>query len=290
MVAAEAMQTRCFPPALAMRPIVFVNTLIAVALGGCVSFNVEKIDAGGPARLDLANRRIVDLTHAFGPDTVYWPTDRQGFELDVVAKGETAGGYWYEANRICTAEHGGTHMDAPIHFAAGQPDAAQVPVTAGIGPLVRVDVSAAAARDADYRLSVDDLRRWEKSYGRIPPGAIVVMYSGWAARWPDRRRYMGTDVAGDTANLRFPGFGEAAARFLVEERDVKAIGVDTASIDYGASTDFIVHRVVNGAGKPGFENLANLDQVPPVGATIIALPMKITDGSGGPLRAIAILP
>jgi kynurenine formamidase len=163
-------------------------------------------------------------------------------------------------------------------------------VTAGIGPLVRVDVSAAAARDADYRLSPDDLKAWEASNGRMPSGAIVVMYSGWGTRWPDAKRYLGTDKAGDTANLHFPGFSKEAAEWLLGERDIKAIGVDTPSIDHGPSQDFIVHRIINAADKPAFENLANLDRVPPRGATLIALPMKIEGGSGGPLRAIALLP
>jgi kynurenine formamidase len=179
-------------------------------------------------------------------------------------------GYWYEANNYWAAEHGGTHMDAPVHFARGGATADQVPVTAGIGPLVRVDVSAQAARDADYRLTRADLEAWEKANGRIPKGAIVVMYSGWGSRWPDAKRYLGTDVAGDVANLHFPSFSQEAAEFLVRERDINGIGVDTASIDYGPSTDFIVHRVINGAGKPGFENLAHLDRVPAKGATLIA--------------------
>jgi len=176
------------------------------------------------------------------------------------------------------------------HFAHGGATTDKVPVTAGIGPLVRVDVSAQAARDVDYRLSPDDLKAWEATNGRIPPGAIVVMYSGWGTRWPDAKRYLGTDKAGDTANLHFPGFSKEAAEWLVGERDIKAIGVDTPSIDHGPSQDFIVHRIINGANKPGFENLANLDRVPPKGATMIALPMKIEGGSGGPLRAIALLP
>jgi len=237
----------------------------------------------------LAAAETVDLTYSYGPETVYWPTDTHGFELSIVSRGETEGGYWYEANRMCTAEHGGTHMDAPIHFAEGMATAAEVPVSAGIGPLVRVDVSAAAAINPDYRLSVADLEAWERSYGAIPEGAIVVMFSGWGARWPDRKRYLGDDTPGDASNLHFPGFSAEATRFLVERRDIAAIGVDTASIDYGASQDFIVHRILNGADKPGFENLANLDRVPPTGAVLVALPMKIEDGSGGPLRAIAIV-
>ena len=239
--------------------------------------------------VDIDPAKVVDLTYPFGAETIYWPTAKR-FALETVQEGDTPGGYWYEANNYAAAEHGGTHMDAPVHFARGGATADQVPATAGIGPLVRVDVSAQAAKDADYRLSRADLAAWEQAHGRIPKGAIVVMYSGWGARWPDKKRYLGTDVAGDVANLHFPGFSREAAEFLVRERDINGIGVDTPSIDYGPSTDFIVHRVINGAGKPGFENVAHLDKVPASGATLVALPMPIAGGSGGPTRAIAILP
>lgn len=239
--------------------------------------------------IEIDPAKVVDLTYPFGAETIYWPTAKR-FALETVQEGDTPGGYWYEANNYAAAEHGGTHMDAPVHFARGGATADQVPATAGIGPLVRVDVSAQAATDADYRLSRADLAAWEQAHGRIPTGAIVVMYSGWGARWPDKKRYLGTDVAGDVANLHFPGFSREAAEFLVRERDINGIGVDTPSIDYGPSTDFIVHRVINGAGKPGFENVAHLDKVPASGATLVALPMPIAGGSGGPTRAIAILP
>lgn len=241
------------------------------------------------AAFDLDESKIVDLSYSFGADTIYWPTAK-GFTLEVVAHGPTPAGYWYEANNLCAAEHGGTHMDAPSHFAEGKATAEAVPLGAGIGPLVVVDVRQAASKNADYRLTVGDLTEWEAQHGRIPRGATVVMFSGWGSRWPDRKRYLGTDVPGDTANLHFPGFSKEAAELLVEQREIDAIGVDTPSIDYGPSRDFIVHRIINGAGKPGFENLANLDRVPPSGATLIALPMKIAGGSGGPLRAIAVLP
>ena len=233
--------------------------------------------------------KLIDLTYTFDASTVYWPT-AHGFQLEVVSHGRAPGGYFYAANNFCTAEHGGTHMDAPIHFGEGKATADQVAVGAGIGPIVRVDVSDKVATDPDYRLSVDDLRAWEARYGRIPDGAIVIMYSGWGTRWPDRKRYLGTDQPNDTAHLRFPGFSKEAAQFLVTERVIDAIGVDTASMDYGRSQDFIVHQIINGANKPGFENLANVDRLPPVGATLIALPMKIGGGSGGPLRAVALLP
>jgi kynurenine formamidase len=238
--------------------------------------------------LEIDPAKVVDLSYGFGPETVYWPTAKH-FTLEVVSKGES-GGHWYEANNFCAAEHGGTHMDSPIHFARNGATTDRVPVTAGIGPLVKVDVRAQAAADPDYRLATADLLAWEAAHGRIPQAAIVVMDSGWEARWPDAKRYLGTDVPGDTAHLHFPGFSKEAAEFLVRERDINAIGVDTPSIDYGPSQDFIVHQIINGAGKPGFENLADLDRVPASGATLIALPMKIEGGSGGPLRAIALLP
>jgi len=237
----------------------------------------------------LDESKVVDLSYGFGKETIYWPTEK-GFELTVKSHARTEAGYFYAANSFCTAEHGGTHMDAPIHFAEGKPTVDQLPVGAGIGPLVRVDVTGAAEKDADYRLAVDDLKRWESEHGRIPKGAIVVMYSGWGKRWPDRKRYLGTDVPGDVGNLHFPGFSKEAAEFLVREREIDAIGVDTPSIDHGPSKDFIVHQVVNGAGKPGFENLANVDRIPAAGATLIALPLKIEGGSGAPMRAIAVLP
>ena len=188
------------------------------------------------------------------------------------------------------AEHGGTHMDAPIHFARGKRTSDAVPLASCIGPAVVIDVRPQAAADRDYRLSVDDIQRWEKDNGRIPAGAIVIMNSGWGAFWGNKLSYLGTDKPGDVANLHFPGFSKEAAEFLVKQRDIAAIGVDTASIDYGPSTDFMVHRIINGADKPGFENLANLDRLPASGATLIALPMKITGGSGGPARIIAVLP
>ena len=241
------------------------------------------------AAAPIDESKIVDLTYAFGPDTIYWPT-AESFSLTQVSHGKTPGGYFYAANNICMAEHGGTHMDAPIHFAEGNQTADQVPVGAGIGPAVVVDVRAKAAADRDYRLQVADLTEWEAAHGRIPAGAIVILFSGWGSRWGDKLRYLGTDKPGDVQNLHFPGFSKDAAEFLVREREIDAIAVDTASIDHGPSQDFIVHRIINGANKPAFENLANVDRLPAVGTTLIALPMKIAGGSGGPTRVIALLP
>jgi kynurenine formamidase len=238
---------------------------------------------------EIDESKVIDLTYSFDEHTIYWPTAKP-FQLEVVSAQKTAAGYWYAANNICLAEHGGTHMDAPIHFAEGKRAADEVPVQQLIGPAVVIDVRTQATKDADYRVTVADLEAWEKQHGRIPTGAIVLMLSGWGARWPDKKRYLGTDQPGDVANLHFPGFSREAAEFLVSQRDIDAIGVDAPSIDYGQSKDFIVHQVINGANKPGLENVANLEKLPATSATLIALPMKIAKGSGGPVRIIGILP
>ncbi len=233
--------------------------------------------------------KVIDLSYGFGSDTIYWPT-AEAFRLEPVAHGRTPQGYWYAANNISMAEHGGTHMDAPIHFAEHGLTADAVPLQAGIGPAAVIDVRAQSAADRDYRLTVADITSWERRNGRLPVGAIVVMWSGWGTFWPNKLSYLGTEQKGDVAHLHFPGFSKEAAEFLVKEREIAAIGIDTASIDYGQSTDFPVHQVINGTGKPAFENLANVERLPATGATLVALPMKITGGSGAPARIIAILP
>jgi len=237
----------------------------------------------------LGKARVVDLTHPFDDQTIYWPTAPTRFELKRLSFGPTPGGYFYAANSFCTSEHGGTHLDAPIHFDKDGKTVDQIPLRQLIAPAVVIDVSAKADADPDYRLSTDDLRSWEKAHGSIPSGAIVLLRTGWGKRWPDRKRYLGDDTPGDASKLHFPSFGKESAEYLVHQRHVGALGVDTASIDHGPSKDFIVHQIASGAGVPGLENVANLDQVPAVGAWIIALPMKIGGGSGGPLRVAALV-
>jgi kynurenine formamidase len=243
---------------------------------------------GGP--ISLGAHRTVDLTHAFNERTLYWPTATSGFTLDRQSFGTTPGGWFYASNAFCAPEHGGTHLDAPIHFFEGRQTADQVPLDRLVAPAVVIDVRDRAAQDPDYRLTVADVEDWERRHGRIAPGTIVLLNTGWSARWPDRRAYFGDDTPGDASRLHFPSYGEEAARLLVRERGVAALGVDAASIDYGQSADFRVHRVAAEGNVPGVENLTNLHQLPPRGALVIALPMKIEGGSGGPLRAIALLP
>ena len=231
---------------------------------------------------------IVDLTHAYDDNTVYWPSAEGKFEKKQLALGQTEGGWFYSSFAISTPEHGGTHMDAPFHFHMRGEKVDEVNLHRLVGPVFVIDVSDKARRNPDYRLQVKDIRKFEKKHGKIEPGAIVLMRTDWSKHWPDRKKYLGDDRPGKTDDLHFPSFGEGAARELIKERKVKMIGVDTASIDYGPSTDFIVHRIAGEANVPGLENLTNLDKLPPTGAILIALPMKIGGGSGAPVRVIAL--
>lgn len=237
----------------------------------------------------LEEHKIVDLTHALDESTIAWPTTRP-FHREQTAWGVTSAGYWYASGDFVTSEHAGTHIDAPVHFAQGQASVDNIALDRLIGPAVVVDVRAACAQHADYRLSVEDLHSWELRHGPIPDGAIVIMYTGWDRFWPDASKYLGSTTPRDATTLHFPGFSPEAAEFLVRERRVDGIGIDTASIDHGPSQEFTVHQVINGAGKYGLENIAYLDRLPASGATLIALPMKIKGGSGGPVRIVAILP
>ncbi|MEM9555937.1 MAG: cyclase family protein [Acidobacteriota bacterium] len=234
---------------------------------------------------------FVDLTHSYDEDTIYWPTE-DGFVFQKGFDGVTEKGYYYAANSFCSAEHGGTHLDAPIHFAAGKQTADEIPLERLIGPAVVVDVRAAAAANADHQVSVEDLTRHEAAHGRIADGSIVLIDTGFSRFWPDRTRYMGTDERGAeaVAKLHFPGLHPDAARWLVEERTIHAIGLDTPSIDFGQSTHFRSHQILFEADIPAFENVAHLDRMPPTGALVIALPMKIRAGSGGPLRIVGVVP
>ena len=248
----------------------------ALALGGC---------AAAPA---IDESKVVDLTYPFNDQTVYWPTAEK-FGLTKVAWGMNESGWWYASNDYCASEHGGTHMDAPIHFAAGGWTTAEVPVNRLIGPARVIDIREQCQRDRNYLVSVQDIERYERRYGPIAPGDVVLIRTGFGRFYPELKRYLGSDVRGKAEGLSFPGISQDAARALVE-RKVDAVGLDTASLDHGPSKDFRAHRVLLGANIPGLENVANLDRLPPKGATIVALPMKIDGGTGGPCRIIAILP
>jgi kynurenine formamidase len=234
--------------------------------------------------------RIVDLTHSFGSDTIVWPTE-QDFRLIVQHAEDTPGGYYYASNRLEMSEHGGTHIDAPIHFSRGKQTLDQIPLEHMIGTGVRIDITEQCARDRNYRVAISDFERWEAVHGRIQDQAIVLLHTGYARFWPVRKDYMGTDLRGQEGvrELHFPGLHPEAAAWLVHERRVKAVGIDTASIDFGQSTQFETHVMLLSQNVPVFENLSNLHDLPPRDFDVIALPMKIAGGTGGPLRIIAVV-
>jgi kynurenine formamidase len=244
---------------------------------------------GHAQRIDLETATLVDLTHAYNAQTIYWPTEKAAFKLEPRSVGQTPGGYFYAAFAFCMPEHGGTHLDAPYHFGERQDTTDAIPLRRLIAPAVVIDVSKAALKDRDYRATPDDVLGFEKAQGRIAAGTIVLLRTGWSRHWPDRLAYLGDNTPGDASKLRFPGYGEEAARLLVEERQVAVLGIDTASIDYGRSTDYLVHRLAASRNVPGLENLTNLDRLPARGATVVALPMKIEGGSGGPVRVVAMI-
>jgi kynurenine formamidase len=274
-----------------MRAPVVVVVAVVAGLAGLGAGQIDELGARqADDAVDLAEARLVDLSHSFNERTIYWPT-AQKFKLTEVADGETEGGWHYSANNFEGAEHGGTHLDAPIHFSANGNTADKVPLRKVVGPAVTVDVRAKASADADYLVGVADLEAFEAANGRIARDTIVLLRTGWSSRWPDARRYLGTAERGQGAvpKLHFPGLSEEAAKWLVEQRRIRAVGIDTASIDRGQSTDFRAHRVLAAAQVPVFENVTNLNRVPAEGFHVIALPMKIEGGSGGPLRTIAVV-
>ncbi|HKO29528.1 MAG TPA: cyclase family protein [Nitrospiraceae bacterium] len=241
--------------------------------------------------LDWKKSRFVDLTHSFGADTIVWPTE-QDFRLVLQQAGDTPGGYYYASNRLEMAEHGGTHIDAPIHFSKGGQTLDQIPIERLVGAGVRIDVVAQCARDRDYLVTIQDFEQWEAKHGRIPTGAIVLVDTGFARYWPSRQQYLGTELRGPEGvrALHFPGLYPTAATWLVRERQIKAVGIDTASIDYGQSTTFETHVALLSRNVPVLENLGDLRDLPVRGFDVIAMPMKIAGGTGGPLRVIAVLP
>jgi kynurenine formamidase len=227
--------------------------------------------------------RVVDMTYALNDKLPAWPGDDRTFEAKVNATAEKDG---YFTRSVWMLEHYATHMDAPAHFPPGKATIDQIPVQHFFGPAVVIDVRDEAAKNADYRLTATRVEKWEAQHGRIQPGSMVLLRTGWASRWPDQARYRNMDAKGV---MHFPGFSVASAK-LVMERGAVGLGIDTLSVDYGESKDFEVHRVDLPAELFNLENLANLEQLPESGAFLIAAPIKLEGGSGGAVRVFALLP
>ncbi|HET8677094.1 MAG TPA: cyclase family protein [Blastocatellia bacterium] len=269
-------------------------TLLMLALMACSLFTVSCATqtAKQNARQDgFPEGQWIDLSHDLSSETIYWPT-AEPFKRETVAEGFTEKGYYYSAYSFCAAEHGGTHIDAPVHFARGRNTVDAIPLSQLIAPAIKIDVSSKASANRDYQINVEDFAAWESANGRIPDGSIVLFETGFGQFWPDRIKYLGTDKRGPAgvAELHFPGLHPDGARWLVENRKISAVGLDTASIDYGQTQTFDSHVILMTNNIPAFENVANLGQVPKSGARVVALPIKIKGGSGGPLRIVAFIP
>jgi len=256
-----------------------------IAIGASACSPTDEAPADTLATLFADGMTVVDLTHAVSADAPYWPgPDRSPFRHDTLSA-HADGAPSMAA--YSAPEHFGTHFDAPVHGGMGLASVDRVPTSELFGPAIVIDVTASAASDEDYAVTADDLRAWESEHGPIPSGAIVLMRSGWAARWEQGDPYYNR---GEDGRLHFPGFGEDAARFLVEERDVAGIGVDTGSVDPGNARGFPAHGIVNGSGRYHLENLADLGSLPEAGAYLIVAPIKIEGGSGGQVRVFAVVP
>lgn len=234
----------------------------------------------GISQVRLPAWRVVDLTHALHPEIPVWPGNPL-FELRNLARHFQG----YYANAFSCAEHTGTHVDAPIHFVEGRRSMHEVPIGQLVGEACVIDVRHEVTRNQDYLVTVSDIRDFENRYGRIPPGSFVIARTGWEERWSDPKRYVNMDEQGV---MHFPGFGADAAKLLLE-RNIAGVGIDTLSIDFGPSKDFVAHKILLGANKIAIENLANLKELPPRGATIIVGALKIQDGSGAPARVMALV-
>jgi kynurenine formamidase len=274
-----------------MKTKITIIALICLVLYSCKNQSTQSATPTEIIVNPLLTGKIIDLTHDFSEETVYWVTAKE-FNLEEVAKGPTPQGFYYSANNFSGAEHGGTHIDAPIHFAENRQSVNEIPLEKLIGNAIKIDVKENALEDRDYLISIEDFKNWETSQNmQIPDGSIVLLETGYSKFYPDKITYLGTDQRGPDAIklLSFPGLSPEAAQWLVDERNINAIGLDTPSIDYGQSTSFESHVILLSKNIPAFENLTNLDQLPSKDFQVIALPMKIKDGSGGPLRIVAIV-
>ena len=236
--------------------------------------------------LQQGRMKIVDLTYALDDHSPFWPEGSSSSPFHATAAATYArDGYFLRTLQL--PEHFGTHMDAPLHFDPKGKSLDEIPVQDFLLEAAVVDTRAAVRTNPDYRLTAQDLEKWEKTHGSLPRGGVVLMFTGWGSRWPSQQRYMNQDAKG---MMHFPGFSLAAAHYLIDHSHPKAIAIDTPSVDYGPSQNFEVHQLTMHAGLFHLENLANLEQLPATGAVIIALPMKLRGGSGGPTRVVALLP
>ncbi len=259
---------------------VFIPLFTCIALS-CIT---SDISAGILEKVMDGKASIIDLTYPLNEKNAHWPVGAyEPFKYEVIAslrKDKVFSG------KYSTPEHLGTHIDAPNHFEPNQSSVDQIPFEQLVGPAIVINIQEKVKRNQDYTLSAEDILHWEKEHGTIPHGAIVLLYTGWSKRWDNNEQYKNMD---NCNRMHFPGYSKEAALFLIQQREIKGIGIDTLSGDCGMCSDFQVHHIINGAGKYILENVANLDKLPPKGTILILAPIKIEGGSGGQCRMWALL-
>ena len=254
---------------------------VVLALAAVVLLFAQRHNAPTP---QPAFKAVLDLTQPLSEKFPNWEgTEKSPFKAKPLGRIEKDG---YFSRHISLPEHFATHMDAPAHFAAGAWTVDQIPPERLVDPLVVLDVTAQSKANADYQITVEDVARWEKAHRQIPPGSIVLARTGWAARAASMKDYRNADAKG---TKHFPGFLPETAKFLVEARNVFGLGIDTMSVDYGASTTYPVHQYTAAHNVYHLENVADLSGVPEAGAILVAAPAKLAGGSGGPVRILALV-
>jgi len=260
--------------------LVVVSSLVAIIAASPEAESQQK--SGAVEGISSGETRIIDLSYAINEKLVSWPGDPKVFEAKTNGTVEKDG---YFTRSFWMLEHYGTHLDAPAHFPPGKSTVEKIAAEKLFGPAVVLDVRAEGEKNADYQLSPAVIEAWEKRHGKIPAGAIVLLRTGWASRWPDTQRYRNTDAKG---TMHFPGFSTDAAKMLLE-RKISGLGCDTLSIDPGNSLDFPVHRQILGSEVYQLENLKDLGDLPEAGAFLVVAPIKLEGGSGGAVRVFALV-
>ncbi len=273
----------CPPETLAsMRsPEISRRNLLKFGLGAAVAAALPLGSAQAATVRRTTFRQVLDLTHVLGTQFPLFP-GAAPFRIQQAVSHDKDG---YYGSILTYWEHSGTHMDAPVHFAPNGLFVDQLKVENLVVPAVVINITEKVRRDPDSVVTPDDIRAWERRYGRIPDNAAVLMASGWGARAASVEAFRNTDSSGV---MHFPGFGKDAIDFLLTERRISGIGVDTLSLDHGPSTTFAVHYTLLPTNRWGLENLANLESIPPSGATLFVGAPKIAAGSGGPTRVMAV--
>nr|XP_034317591.1 isatin hydrolase isoform X3 [Crassostrea gigas] len=254
---------------------------MAVFLNLCVFFLTASI------ALVQAAPRIVDLSHRQDGNSLTWPGN-PSYNFTQLFRGfAELYGFWYENNHFAMPEHMGTHIDAPVHTTQGMWKTDQIPIEKLYGPGVIINVKEKVKSNPDYRVTVDDLLMWEKKYGEMPRRAVAIMNSGWSSKYPNITLVFGSPKPSNESSFHFPSWHEDAVTWLINKRQINAVGVDTPSTDYGMSSTFPCHTILGKNRVVGMENVANLDNVPESGSTIYIPVLNIADGSGGPARVFA---